>query len=70
MTKSWGAATFGEFECPHCRALYVANFTHVPQKHEGTASCDVCGRVMSHWNATTVPSYRLIKRPEERNPPI
>jgi transcription elongation factor Elf1 len=52
------------FFCPHCGALYSATPSLVPKSEGDAAKCVVCLKVMDR-DATKVPSFKLIQRPED-----
>lgn len=52
------------FQCPHCGAGYSVTYTHLPARDRDKADCDVCGEMMDSWNATSIPSYQLVRRPD------
>lgn len=53
------------FFCPHCGALYAVTHTRVPNRDSNAAKCVVCGQIMSRWDSTDVPTFKLIHRPED-----
>jgi predicted Zn finger-like uncharacterized protein len=55
-----------DFICRHCGAEYVVKYTKLPIADSGSVYCDVCRRQMIQWNSSEEPSYRLIKRPDQR----
>ncbi len=57
------------FNCPHCGALYAIMVGQHMATMEGRAHCQVCRREMIRWNTPSPPSFRLIKRAEDRNKP-
>lgn len=63
MVQTWRTADAGEFVCPHdgCGARYKVRVFRLPAKDRDSASCRKCGKVMSEWNDTEVPSYTLIE---------
>jgi predicted Zn finger-like uncharacterized protein len=61
-----GAITPGEsFFCPHCGALYAV--THAERREPETivVRCVVCERTMDERKTTSVPTYKLVHRPED-----
>jgi hypothetical protein len=61
-TLAYGA----DFICRHCGAQYVVSYTYLPIADSGSAYCDVCRRQMIQWNSSAEPSYRLVKRPDQK----
>jgi predicted Zn finger-like uncharacterized protein len=55
-----------DFICPHCSAQYAVSYTELPMADSGSVYCDVCKRKMIQWNSTLEPSYRLVKRPDQK----
>jgi len=53
------------FFCPHCGALYAMTYSRQPESHSNSAKCAVCGRIMAEWNSTSVPTVKLVHRPED-----
>ena len=61
-----GAITPGSsFFCPHCGALYAVTYARRPEAERNNAKCVVCERVMDEWQSTSVPTYKLVHRPED-----
>ena len=61
-----GAITPGSsFFCPHCGALYAVTHARRPEVERNAATCVVCERVMDEWQSTSVPTYKLVHRPED-----
>jgi len=53
------------FFCPHCGALYAVTHTRLPTRDSNVAKCVVCGQIMSRWDSTDVPTFKLVHRPED-----
>jgi transcription elongation factor Elf1 len=47
-----------DFACPHCGTEYQVTFS-LPARDSGSASCEVCHRVMVNWTDSASPSYRI-----------
>ncbi len=61
-----GAITPGKsFFCPHCGALYAVTYSQRREMDDKIAKCVVCERTMDERKSTTVPTYKLIHRPED-----
>jgi hypothetical protein len=50
--------------CPRCSAVYEVTLRHFPMRDDDHFDCDVCGARIHSWNSSTVPEYRLVRRPE------
>jgi transcription elongation factor Elf1 len=46
------------FICPHCGTEYQVTMS-LPAQDSGSATCDVCHRVMVKWTDSAIPSYRM-----------
>jgi len=57
----------GDSICRHCGARYVVSYTELPIADSGSVYCDVCRRRMIQWNSSRQPSYKLVKRPEQKD---
>jgi uncharacterized protein (DUF983 family) len=54
------------FFCPSCGALYAVTYSRpLRSDRDSSAKCVVCGQVMSEWNSTNVPTFKLVHRPED-----
>jgi transcription elongation factor Elf1 len=54
------------FFCPHCGALYSVTYSRRLSKSDGNiAKCVVCLQIMTSWDSTKVPIYKLVQRPED-----
>jgi hypothetical protein len=54
------------FICRHCGAQYLVRYTELPITDSGSVYCDVCRRQMIQWNSFREPSYKLVKRPDQK----
>jgi transcription elongation factor Elf1 len=58
------------FFCPRCGALYAVTHSRrwksvdIGDDHNA-AKCVVCGQTLATWDATDVPTFKLIHRPED-----
>jgi len=64
MVQTWGVGDASETTCKACGAVYERKIQRFPLRDKDTAECGVCGEEMESWNSTSVPIYRLIKRPD------
>ena len=64
MVKTWNTGPGDDFACPHCGAEYEVTISRFPLRDSDSAECDVCEKTMNRWNSTSVPSYKLKKRPD------
>jgi len=55
-----------DFICRHCGAEYVVSYTKLPIADSGSVYCDVCRRQMVQWNSSQEPSYKLVRRPDQK----
>jgi transcription elongation factor Elf1 len=46
------------FTCPHCGTEYQVTIS-LPARDSGSATCDVCHRVMVKWTDSAIPSYQM-----------
>jgi transcription elongation factor Elf1 len=58
------------FFCPRCGAHYAVTHSRRGKNVEisndcNVAKCVVCGQTMATWDATDVPTFKLIHRPED-----
>jgi transcription elongation factor Elf1 len=58
------------FFCPRCGALYAVTHSRREKSvdigdDDNAAKCVVCGQTMATWDATDVPTFKLIHRPED-----
>ena len=54
------------FICRHCATQYVVSYTKLPIADSGSVYCNVCRRQMIQWNSSQEPSYKLVKRPDQK----
>ena len=54
------------FTCPGCGALYEVAVRKQRSRTMDHVRCEICGAVMVAWRTASVPSFKLIKRPESR----
>jgi transcription elongation factor Elf1 len=47
-----------DFSCPHCGTAYRVTFS-MPARDSGSATCEVCHRVMATWTDSAIPSYSI-----------
>jgi transcription elongation factor Elf1 len=55
----------GSFFCPHCGALYSVTYSRLSKSDSNIAKCVVCLQIMTSWDSTKVPIYKLVQRPED-----
>jgi transcription elongation factor Elf1 len=53
------------FFCPHCGSLYSVTYSRLSKSNSNIAKCVVCLQIMTSWDSTKVPIYKLVQRPEE-----
>jgi hypothetical protein len=53
------------FFCPHCGALYSVTYSRLSKSDSNIAKCVVCLQIMTRWDSTKVPIYKLVQRPED-----
>jgi transcription elongation factor Elf1 len=53
------------FFCPHCGALYSVTYSRLSKSGSNIAKCVVCLQIMTSWDSTKVPIYKLVQRPED-----
>jgi hypothetical protein len=53
------------FFCPHCGALYSVTYSRLSKSDSDIAKCVVCLQIMTSWDSTKVPIYKLVQRPED-----
>jgi hypothetical protein len=53
------------FFCPHCGALYSVTYSRLSKSDSNIAKCVVCLQIMTSWDSTKVPIYKLVQRPED-----
>lgn len=46
------------FACPHCGTEYRVTVS-LPARDSGSATCEVCNRVMATWTDSAIPSYTM-----------
>jgi predicted Zn finger-like uncharacterized protein len=46
------------FACPHCGTQYRVTVSS-PARDSGSATCEVCNRVMATWTDSAIPSYTM-----------
>ena len=51
-----------------CGAVYRKGSEALRWRDNDTFNCQVCGVEMDSWNSSRVPTYELIRRPEEKAP--
>jgi hypothetical protein len=64
MVKVWKQGPGGTHTCPHCGAVYEVTIQRFPLRDVDSAVCQCCENVMKEWNSTSVPSFKLIKKPD------
>ena len=64
MVKVSGIGDGGEFACPHRGAVYAVTIHRFPEREVDSAKCDVCEEVMTEWNSTSAPSFKLKSTPK------
>mgnify|MGYP005815974811 CR=1 FL=1 len=47
-----------------CGAVYEVGQQKLPVRDKDTYNCDVCGEELDRWNASNIPTYTLIQRPD------
>lgn len=47
-----------------CGAVYEVGSMKLPVRDKDSYNCDVCGKELDRWNASNIPTFTLIKRPE------
>ena len=57
--KTWTSEQAGDETCGTCGSVYEVTITRFPCKDSDEFRCVVCGVVMSTWNDTRSPSYKL-----------
>jgi len=65
MPLTGGVTPGSSFFCPHCGALYAVTYLRGSEVDRNSAKCVVCERVMDQWQSTSVPTYKLVHRPED-----
>jgi uncharacterized protein (DUF983 family) len=55
----WSTTKGADFTCPHCGSLYETEYRHYAMKEKDAADCLVCGKEMTIWNSSSVPTYIL-----------
>src|SRR6266481_7850819 len=61
-----GPISEGEtFFCPYCGALYSVTYSRLSKSDSNIAKCVVCLQIMTSWDSTKVPIYKLVQRPED-----
>jgi transcription elongation factor Elf1 len=55
----------GHFFCPQCGALYSVTYSRLAKSDRDIAKCVVCLQIMTSWDSTKIPIYKLVQRPEE-----
>ncbi len=53
------------FFCPHCGALYSVTYSRLSKSDSNIAKCVVCLQIMTSWDSTKIPIYKLVQRPED-----
>jgi transcription elongation factor Elf1 len=58
------------FFCPRCGAHYAVTHSRRGKSVEigddhNVVKCVVCGQTMATWDATDVPTFKLVHRPED-----
>jgi transcription elongation factor Elf1 len=53
------------FFCPHCGSLYSVTYSRLSKSDSNIAKCVVCLQIMTSWDSTKIPIYRLVQRPED-----
>jgi hypothetical protein len=53
------------FFCPHCGALYSLTYSRLSKSDSDIAKCVVCLQIMTSWDSTKIPIYKLVQRPED-----
>ena len=48
-----------DFTCAYCRTVYEVS--EIPAHDSGTATCEVCNKVMMKWVDTAIPLFRAKK---------
>src|SRR6478672_4265414 len=55
----------GTFFCPHCGALYSVTYSRLSKSDSNIAKCVVCLQIMTSWDSTKVPIYKIVQRPDD-----
>jgi predicted Zn finger-like uncharacterized protein len=55
------------FTCPSCGALYEVTVRKQMSRTMDHVRCEVCGAVMVAWKTASPPSFKLVKKPENRS---
>ena len=66
MVATWKTGPGGRHTCKEFGAVYEITLHRFPIRDRDSADCDVCGTLMREWNSTTVPEFKLVKRPDGR----
>src|SRR5439155_9280905 len=53
------------FFCPHCGSLYSVTYSRLSKSDSNIAKCVVCLQIMTSWDSTKVPIYKLVQRPDD-----
>jgi transcription elongation factor Elf1 len=64
MPLTGSVAEGKSFFCPNCGALYAVTLSRRAKIESNVAKCLVCLQIMDRWNSSSVPTYKLIQRPE------
>jgi predicted Zn finger-like uncharacterized protein len=65
MPLTGGITPGRSFFCRHCGALYAVTHAQSQAVERGVAKCVVCERTMDEWQSDSVPTYKLVHRPED-----
>jgi hypothetical protein len=50
-----------------CGAMYeIVDYTHLTMRDKDSYDCDVCSANVISWDGSSIPSLRLVQRPEGR----
>lgn len=52
-----------EVKCK-CGAVYERGEIKLPVRDKDSYECSVCGETLDRWNASRIPTYKLISRPD------
>jgi hypothetical protein len=51
--------------CGKCGAVYeVIGYRKLPARDRDSFECDLCGETVARWNASSIPQFKLVKRPD------
>lgn len=49
-----------------CGAVYERGEAKLPVRDKDSYPCGVCGAILEEWNGSRIPTFTLIKRPDDR----